>query len=107
MKKDGERTQQHDERKDLHLWFGLSYAAFLVMPRVAMMQMPEEWQEKMAELLNQYDETIDTAAFGVKGCRVNALTGDGKLMKMPEELLNYRHPQPETIAALLLSKSEG
>lgn len=95
-----------DERKDLHLWFGLSYAAFLVMPRVAMMQMPEDWQEKMAELLNQYDETIDTAAFGVKGCRVNALTGDGKLMKMPEELLNYRHPQPETIAALLLSKGE-
>lgn len=63
--------------------------------------------EKMAELLNQYDETIDTAAFGVKGCRVNALTGDGKLMKMPAELLNYRHPQPETVEALLLSKGEG
>lgn len=47
----------NNERKDLHLWFGLSYAAFLVMPRVAMMQMPKEWQEKMAELLNQYDET--------------------------------------------------
>ncbi|MBA8106182.1 hypothetical protein N0P75_03160 [Citrobacter youngae] len=57
------KTKKYDERKDLHLWFGLSYAAFLVMPRVAMMQ-------------------------------------------MPEELLNYRHPQPETIAALLLSKSE-
>ncbi|MBJ4239657.1 hypothetical protein JGD81_25075, partial [Salmonella enterica subsp. enterica serovar Rissen] len=52
-------------------------------------------------------ETIDTAAFGVNGCRVNALTGDGKLMKMPAELLNYRHPQPETVEALLLSKGEG
>ncbi len=71
MKKDGERTQQYDERKDLHLWFGLSYAAFLVMPRVAMMQMPEDWQEKMAELLNQYDETIDTAAFGVADNQAN------------------------------------
>lgn len=93
------------ERKNLHLWFGLSYAAFLVMPRVAMMQMPEEWQEKMAELLNQYDETINTSAFGVKGCRVQALTSEGKLMKMPDELLNYRHPQPTTKAALLKDSS--
>lgn len=47
-------------RKDLHTWFGLSYSAFLVMPRVAMMQMPKEWQEQMSELLHQYDETINT-----------------------------------------------
>lgn len=94
----------YDERKDLHLWFGLSYAAFLVMPRVAMMQMPDEWQKKMAELLNQYDETIDTSAFGVKGCRVNALGENGKLMKMPEELLNYRHPLPSTKAVLRKDK---
>lgn len=97
-------NQKYDQRKDLHLWFGLSHAAFLVMPRVAMMEMPKEWQEKMAELLNQYDETIDTSAFGVKGCRVQALTGEGKLMKMPEELLNYRHPTPDVKAHLLLPK---
>lgn len=89
------KNEEYDMRKDLHLWFGLSYAAFLVMPRVAIMQMPEKWQEQMAELLNQYDETIDTSAFGVKGCRVQALTREGKLMKMPDELLNYRHPSPE------------
>lgn len=96
----------YEDRKDLHLWFGLSYAAFLVMPRVAMMQMPEEWQEKMAELLNQYDETINTSAFGVKGCRVTATDASGKLMKMPDELLNYRHPSPETKAALLIQKEQ-
>ena len=100
------KQEKYDMRKDLHLWFGLSYAAFLVMPRVAMMQMPKEWQEKMAELLNQYDETIDKSAFGVGGCRVQALTGDGKLMKMPQELLNYRHPRPEDVAQLKLSKGE-
>lgn len=33
---------------DLDDWFGLSYASFLVMPRVAMNQ--------MAELLFEYDE---------------------------------------------------
>ncbi|HGY3930751.1 hypothetical protein [Citrobacter koseri] len=100
------KHENYDQRKDLHLWFGLSHAAFLVMPRVAMMQMPEEWQEKMAELLNQYDETIDTAAFGVKGCRVQALTDEGKLMKMPDELLNYRHPQPEDVAQLMLKRED-
>ena len=94
------KNKKYDQRKDLHLWFGLSYAAFLVMPRVAMMEMPKEWQEKMAELLNQYDETIDTSAFGVQGCRVQALTGEGKLMKMPEELLNYLHPSPDVKAQL-------
>lgn len=93
--------EQYDQRKDLHAWFGLSYAAFLVMPRVAMMQMPETWQEKMAELLNEYDEVINTSAFGVSGCRVNAVAASGRLMKMPPELLNYRHPSPETKSALM------
>lgn len=95
---------EEDYRKDLDLWFGLSYAKFLVLPRVAMQQMPKEWQENMAELLNQYDETINTEAFGVKGCRVQALDGDGKLMKMPDELVNYRHPSIEVKSALLLKK---
>lgn len=59
----------YDYRKDLHGWFGLSYTAFVVMPRVAMMQMPK-WQQKMAELLHEYDETINTGAFGVHSCFV-------------------------------------
>lgn len=88
-------------RKDLHTWFGLSYSAFLVMPRVAMMQMPKEWQEQMSELLHQYDETINTEAFGVHSCFVTVKDANNKFMKMPEQLINYRHPQLETIAVLL------
>lgn len=88
-------------RKDLHTWFGLSYAAFLVMPRVAMMQMPKEWQEQMSELLHQYDETINTSAFGVHSCFVAVKDKNNKFMKMPEELVNYRHPSKETILTLL------
>lgn len=95
------KSTEYDQRKDLQCWFGLSYATFLVLPRVAMEQMPEAWQMRMAELLNQYDETINTSAFGVKGCSVRATDANGKLMKMPEELLNYRHPTPETKAELL------
>ena len=72
-------------------WFGLSYSSFCVMPRVLMEDMPDEWQEKMAELLNQYDDAFDQSKVGVDGCRVQA-TMDNKLVKMPSELLNYRRP---------------
>lgn len=88
-------------RKDLQTWFGLSRASFLVMPRVAMMQMPKEWQEQMSELLHQYDETINTSAFGVHSCFVTVKDENNKFMKMPEELVNYRHPSKETILTLL------
>lgn len=91
----------YDERKDLHLWFGLSYASFLVLPRVAMMQMPDAWKEKMAELLNEYDATIDMSAFGVHSCFVTVKNADNRFMKMPEELVNYRHPTQDTINILL------
>lgn len=92
---------KYEYRKDLHGWFGLSYPAFVVMPRVAMMQMPKEWQEKMAELLHEYDETINTGAFGVHSCFVTVKDKNNKFMKMPEELVNYRHPLREAITELL------
>ncbi len=91
-------------RKDLWLWFGLSYSSFLVLPRVAMHAMPKDWQEKMAELLNQYDETIDMGAFGVDSCFVTVKDKENRFMKMPPELLEYRHPRPETIESLLKEK---
>lgn len=92
---------EHDHRKDLHGWFGLSYSTFIVIPRVATQLMPESWQMRMAELLHQYGDTINTSAFGVKGCTVRMIDADGKMMKTPEELLNYRHPTPEAKAELL------
>lgn len=88
-------------RKDLSLWFGLSHASFLVLPRVAMEAMPQEWKEKMAELLNEYDETIDVSAYGVHSCFVTVKDENNRFMKMPEELINYRHPSKETILTLL------
>jgi len=38
-------------------WFGLSYASFLTLPRVMMHEMPDEWQGKMADLLEEWDST--------------------------------------------------
>lgn len=78
-------------------WFGLSYASFLTLPRVLMHEMPDEWQGKMAELLEQYD-----AAFLHKpdtGTRVQ-ITSGGKLFRTPEWLINYRRPDQAAIERL-------
>lgn len=43
----------------LHLWFELSYAQFLTVPRLVMQSMPLAWQRKIAVLLQEMDETFD------------------------------------------------
>ncbi|HBK2581920.1 TPA: hypothetical protein LGJ93_001246 [Escherichia coli] len=90
-----------DDRKDLQLWFGLSYAAFCVMPRVFMVAMPQEWQEKMAQLLFEYDDTIKTNVCGVHSCFVTPRDKNKRFMKMPDDILNYRHPRREFIESFL------
>ncbi len=91
----------------LHTWFGLSYASFLTIPRVLMQEMPNEWQEKMAELLEEYDETFDTSDIGINSTKVMAVNGKNKFTKMPEQLLNYRHPDINFIEQLKIKVSDG
>ena len=85
----------------LSCWFGLSYASFLTMPRVLIESMPEKWQEKMAELLCEYDEVFCNRPD--IGTRV-LITKNGKLVKTPEWLLNYRRPDMAEINKLKQSK---
>ncbi len=62
-----------------------------------MHEMPVEWQDKMAALLEEYD-----AAFPNQpelGTRVQVTQG-GKLVKTPSWLLNYRHPEQDEIDKL-------
>lgn len=88
-------------------WFGLGRDAFCVLPRVYMHAMPEEWQEKMARLLEEYDDAHkhpDDAPFD--GCRVQVVKR-GRMVETPDWLLNYRHPDPiiDTIIRPLSSRS--
>ena len=85
-------------REKLWLWFELSYASFLTLPRVLMHEMPDEWQGKMAVLLNEYDE-----AFPNKpdiGSRVQVTDLNGRLIPCPAWLKNYRHPDRRAIQEL-------
>ena len=43
----------------INAWFELSYARFLTVPRLVLESMPAEWQDKMAALLREMDETFD------------------------------------------------
>jgi len=88
-------------KDELWCWFGLSYASWLTLPRVLMHEMSDEWQKKMAELLKEYDDFWDFGKL-MTGTRVQATKG-GKLIKMPEELINYRHPNNATINKLKLT----
>lgn len=42
----------------VHGAFGLSYASFLVWPRVLMQAMPREWQERFVALAEEFNETF-------------------------------------------------
>jgi hypothetical protein len=81
----------------IHDWFGLGRCTFAVLPRVLMEAMPDDWQEKMVHLLDEYEETFDTSKLGIASTTVRATDSKGKLMSMPEELLRYRHPDKEFI----------
>lgn len=44
-------------KKDIHTYFGLSYAQYLAIPRSVLQSMPLEWQYQFVELLKQLDMT--------------------------------------------------
>lgn len=82
----------------LWCYFGLSYASWLTMPRVMMHAMPDEWQDKMAALLGEFAEAFPNQP--PLGTRVQVTDMNGKLVKTPEWLINYRHPDHRAIDEL-------
>lgn len=78
-----------DRSEELQTWFSLSYASWLTIPRVLMESMPKEWQDKMAALLFEYDEAFPN----MPDYRTYvSLKRDGKFVKPPRYLIDYRHP---------------
>lgn len=92
--------------KTIHGWFGLSYASWLTMPRVLMQQMPPKWQEKMVDLLDEFNNEFPEWAKDVDQVHVTARKG-GKFSKIPEWLNDYRHPDKIKILMARGKKSEN
>ena len=80
-------------------WWGLSYASWLTIPRVLMHEMPDDWQERMAALLEEYDTAFPEWPDDI-GTRVQIVDGHNKFVKMPSWLSNYRHPDYGQIDAI-------
>ncbi len=46
-------------KKDAWNHFGLSYASWLVIPRIALQSMPENWQHKFFNMVDELNERIE------------------------------------------------
>jgi hypothetical protein len=51
-----------DSTEDVHTYFGLSYANYLVLPRTHLQSMPEGWQTRFVALLNQFHDAFEHVA---------------------------------------------
>lgn len=74
-------------------YFGLSRASWLVLPRVLVHGMPDEWQGRMAALLDEFHATYTN----VPAYEVHVqLKQSGRFIKMPD-WVGYRHPDMAVI----------
>lgn len=86
---------RNDGHEDLWLWFGLSRSSWLTLPRVLMHAMPDAWQGAMAKLLREWYEIFQNMPD--QGSRVQVTDLAGRLIKTPDWLINYRHPDYKMI----------
>jgi len=78
-------------------WFSLSRSSFLVLSRAMMHDMPDEWQGEVADLLDEFDSVYSNQID--IGTTVRIIK-NGKLIKMPDFLINYCRPDNEAIRSL-------
>lgn len=50
---------------DIHTWFNLTYANYLVLHRSILQSMPEEWQHRFVRLLQELDYVVEAAEIEV------------------------------------------
>lgn len=76
-------------------WFGLSHATYLTIPRVLLHEMPIKWQNKLATLLEEYDNLFPSLPpFSTRVMMIK----NKKPTLTPEWIKSYRHPYKQIIA---------
>ncbi len=82
----GDSCPLHQE--DMHAWFGLSYANYLVLERTLLQAMPGRWQRRFVALLEElYVARGDLP--DAYGYRVQPVDAGGRFVEAP--LPHYRH----------------
>jgi hypothetical protein len=85
-------------------WFGMTYSSWLTMPRVMMHAMPDDWQDRMAELCEEWDATWQTN--DMPSPKVSAVDHNGKFTRWPKWVLNYRHPDTKELERLRATRAD-
>ena len=64
-------------RTDVHTYFGLTYANYLVLHRTLLQSMPEEWQFRFVGMVEELERTFDhiDQAQGYRVHAVDPITG--------------------------------
>jgi hypothetical protein len=85
----------------MHLFFELSYASYLVLPRALIQEMPLEWQRRMVSLLDQM--RAEFPGYGTAAAPDNYrvhLLDEGTHRFRRDGLSEYRHPDHALIDSL-------
>lgn len=86
-----------DDPNQIHAWFGLTYANYLVLPRTIMQAMPGEWQNRFVELMDELKKTFDYTEsnqdYEVRlRKQIDEFDGRPVYKYLDDPLSNYRHP---------------
>ena len=80
----------------VHEFFGLSYAHYLVLPRLALQTMPPDWQRRFVECLHELCEAIDFVPEGLEYHVQLRDSSTHKIVALARDPLNdYRHGRCE------------
>lgn len=69
-------------REDVHVWFSLSYANYLILHRSLLQSMPADWQHEFIALLVKLDEAYGHVERPAQ-YRVQAINESGKFVRDP------------------------
>lgn len=81
----------------LWAWFGLSRSAYAVLPRVMMHAMPDDWQRRFAELMDEWDDHWPNQPDITAHVQIKQ---NNRFISTPPWLLNYRHPDHNQLNAM-------
>jgi hypothetical protein len=79
------------------MFFELSYAQYLTVPRSILEAMPQDWQKRFAKLFNELDNTFE---WRPKEGRYYVQLKDGKGKYVHDPLMEYRRADREYIESL-------
>ena len=75
----------------IHLWFELTYASYLVLPRLVLQSMPVDWQERFVACLEQVRETFPDISDKSPEYAVFVRNERGRLQVEDSSIRDYRH----------------